>query len=227
MPITKSGGVVLFGPTGPTGPTGSAGSTGATGVAGPTGVGGNGATGPTGSTGPTGVAYPQIRTNQYYSHMWASPVSTSTTSANLMYAYPILVGETTTFTRIGTEITTGGAGGTVVRLGIYDSVDGVPTNLILDAGTIAADSVAEQEITISQQLTPGVYFLVHFSNGTPQVRVSQLSAKMAYFGSTAHNLAPTSGYTRSLTYTTLPSTFGTATDSTSTTAIIQPFLRKV
>lgn len=66
--------------------------------------------------------------------------------------FPVI--KATTIDRIGLEITTTGAGSTI-RLGIYDDIDGVPTNLILDAGSVSSATSGLKEFTISQALSKG------------------------------------------------------------------------
>ena len=63
-------------------------------------------------------------------------------------------------TRLGAEITSAGDAGSVLRIGIYaDDGTGYPGALVLDAGTIAGDSVAVQEITVAITLPPALYWV--------------------------------------------------------------------
>lgn len=77
---------------------------------------------------------------------------------------PILITETRTFDRIGVNVSTAGASADVARLGIYTSklnpAGLAPDGLLLDAGTVVVDTTGDKLITISQELTPGYYFLV-------------------------------------------------------------------
>lgn len=86
-----------------------------------------------------------------------------------MTTVPFWVSNTTSFDRIGAQVTVAGAAATVVRLGIYaDDGSGMPGSLILDAGTIAGDAVASAEVTISTTLSPGLYWLAAVpQGGTP------------------------------------------------------------
>jgi len=110
-----------------------------------------------------------VGTRYYYGWPYASTSSSAAVVADRLYARPFLVGKTTTFDRIGVEVTTGAAS-TNVRLGIYNFVNGLPTSLVLDAGTIDSASTGVKEITISQSLTAGVYAFAYVSNGTPTLR---------------------------------------------------------
>ncbi len=88
--------------------------------------------------------------------------TTSITQGNgTTRAAAIWVPEPVIIDRIGCEVTIAGEAGSKIRLGIW--ADGgqscIPATLILDAGTINGDSATVQEITISQALAPGVYWL--------------------------------------------------------------------
>lgn len=98
------------------------------------------------------------------------PGGTSTTQLSVdgqVRAAPILIVDSITVDRITCEVTTAVAA-TAVRLGIYsDSVTrpGYPGALVLDAGTVDSTSTGVKEITISQALSPGVYWLVGVAQG--------------------------------------------------------------
>lgn len=98
-------------------------------------------------------------TGYYYTSVNSGGDTTAAMTQSFEYCVRFEVGETRAFDRIGLEITTGAATA-VVRLGIrYDSGSGAPGALLLDAGTIDAASAAVGEITISQTLTPGRWWL--------------------------------------------------------------------
>jgi hypothetical protein len=85
--------------------------------------------------------------------------STSTPTNNSLRAYPWIVPNAITLTRVGIEIVTAGQSGAVVRLGIYADDGGYPAALLADFGTVAGDAVAVVEKTISQALTPGIWWV--------------------------------------------------------------------
>ena len=108
---------------------------------------------------------PGFAANRYY----ASPaintnVTTFAPAANVMYAVPFYVSKTTVFTRIGVEVTVAVAGS--ARLGIYTNLDNAPSALVLDAGEFSHAGTGNAEITISQPLSPGWYWLVLASDAT-------------------------------------------------------------
>lgn len=102
----------------------------------------------------------------------ATTVYTATTvayGANALRAMPFVVPKTITIDRIAMEITVAGSVGSLVRIGIYDSSNVLPLNLILDAGTIAGDSATFQSITINQTLAAGLYWLTWISNSAANI----------------------------------------------------------
>jgi hypothetical protein len=92
-------------------------------------------------------------------------VVSGTNRQNIAHDYlraaPFIITQKCTLDRVGIRVTGAGAGGTLVRVGIYDD-DGnfYPRNLILDAGTLDGTAVGVDLITISLTLQPGIYWLV-------------------------------------------------------------------
>jgi hypothetical protein len=93
---------------------------------------------------------------------------------------------TITVDRIAVDIQAAGWAGAVVRLGIYESDNGFPGALILDAGTVDATSTGTKTITISQTLAAGYYYLAAVGQG----QGSQLSGN-AY--SASQQIVPIDG----------------------------------
>lgn len=92
--------------------------------------------------------------------------------ADRLYYVPIGVQRSTTYVRIMIRVTVAGTGGSVIRMGIYSSIFDAdsqltPDALTLDAGTVAADSTGDKEITISQTLAAGFHFLAFSSDSSP------------------------------------------------------------
>lgn len=118
-----------------------------------------------------------------------------------------------TFDRMGAQVGTAGGTGAVVRLGIYANAGGVPTSLILDAGTAATTSTGLKEVTISQSLDPGWYWLAsvtqvvtcslfwHSAIWLPMLAVSAIPG-----GSSAGYPVTASGVTGALPGTAAPGT---------------------
>lgn len=123
---------------------------------------------------------------------------------------PFYCAATATFTRIGTEVTTGSAG-KLIRLGIYDadSANGQPKNLLLDAGTVSAGAAAVVEATISYTMVPGLYWLGFVTDAAITLRSVSSNGQIqaAWFGLTSSTAtAVNAAYFESGSGTTLPST---------------------
>lgn len=161
--------------------------------------------------------------NRYNFGLATAATSGAAVTANRLYAVPYVVGATTTFTRIGINVTSAIAGN--ARLGIYNWADGVPSTLVLDCGTVSTSSTGDKEITISQSLTAGVYALAVVFNAAPSVAVANERNLINYLvgdvSSTGNNVFQYVGHT----YGALPTPFGTATYTG--TASPSLWLRKV
>jgi hypothetical protein len=108
-----------------------------------------------------GFGWGTLASGSYYFTSSATAVNTSSTLANGTFRVaPWYVPNACTISRIGAEITSAGDAGSKLRIGIYsDTGSCAPGSLLLDAGTIAGDSATVQEITVSQALTPGIYWV--------------------------------------------------------------------
>lgn len=86
--------------------------------------------------------------------------------AGRIHYIPIYVSKTTTYIRVGCYVQTASAGSADFR--IYNWSGGLPSSLVLNPGsTVDTGTTGLKEITISQQLTPGFYFLAIRNTGTP------------------------------------------------------------
>lgn len=156
---------------------------------------------------------PPMQAGRYYSNPFILTVSSATLTANRLYATGIYIGNSTTITKIGIEQATGAAGN--ARLGIYNmGTDGLPSSLVLDAGTVTTTSTAEKEITISQVLAAGWYYLAAVFDaggaGASSRTIASLSPASWGIGSASTTGFPTiNSITGTHTYGALPSTFTT------------------
>jgi len=149
--------VTAGGAQGPEGPAGATGATGATGAAGPAGP-----TGPQGATGAMGgvISLPLYSGFYYRTPNSTLAYNTLQVSNRSLYS-PIYIPQTTTIDRIAMRTHSTFSGSSVFRLGIYNSTNGYPSTVLLDAGTVNTTAASTSyEITINQQLNQGFYWLV-------------------------------------------------------------------
>ena len=133
----------------PRGSDGAQGTTGATGATGATGVGGGG----------TIPALP-YRSGAFYRTPTTGANTLATYAVNTSYYIPFYVTVAQTFDRIAINASASFVGSGSIRLGIYNNTAGVPSTVLLDAGTVAASAASTQyTITISQALSVGYYWL--------------------------------------------------------------------
>lgn len=112
-----------------------------------------------------------INTSQdfYYTGIPASFTGTKSLLAGFLYL-KLGMFAAATYTRIGINMTSGGGAGTVARLGIYEvNSSGSPGLEVLDAGTVDTSTTGLKEITISETLTAGRYFLACWVEATTSV----------------------------------------------------------
>ena len=101
-----------------------------------------------------------------------SSTATLVLGTSIVYYSAFIVGQSTTFTKIGINVLTAETG-KIARLGIYNWSGGKTTTRVLDAGTVSLGTVALVEITISQTLAAGVYALAIIADSsTAAIRAS-------------------------------------------------------
>jgi hypothetical protein len=153
--------------------------------------------------------YPSGRRNM--GHCTQNTGTTISVVANRHYAHPFIVGKQTTWDTIGVEVTTAGAGGSLARLGIYEAQsDGTPGALVLDAGTVLVDATGDREISITQELSAGFYFLTFVSDGTPVIRAAILGETGAGWLGSASVSSSSATIFRAHTFGALPDPYGAA-----------------
>lgn len=134
-------------------------------------------------------------------------------AANYLHGIPFVVTKTCTADRIAMEITVAGTAGSKVRLGIYlDNGSNSPGNLLVDAGTINADSATVQSITINQVLNPGLYWLAWVMNAasSPTFRAIPAAGQSCILGQKSTlGAMPNTLLAVAFTYAALPTPFTT------------------
>lgn len=158
----------------------------------------------------------------------AFSASTVALAANTLYAFPLLMNGTGTWTTLATNIT---ATGTALnlRLGIFKSgTDSLPSTLLIEAGAASAGTLGTKQIAFTQVLTPGLYYGVIVADGT--VTVNAIGGGLAGSGNryleaigvTAFNTAVDAQLSRAFTYGALSgaSPFGAVTRAAANIPII-------
>jgi lysophospholipase L1-like esterase len=109
-----------------------------------------------------GTLTPALPSATYFYPVSAGARGTSAMLGNSnMRAAPWQTERSVSLARIGVDISGAGQSGAVVRLGVYaDNGQGYPGALLVDAGTVAADTTGVKEATIALALPPGLYWLV-------------------------------------------------------------------
>ena len=142
--------------------------------------------------------------------IWSSgSYSTLVTRAmvvNTLYAMQFFVGRTMTFDRIACQVVTADAGKSI-RLGIYNNgINLYPGTLVLDAGTVSTTATGVKLITISQQLTRGLYWVAAVSDGAPSMKATLVTAPVT--GIDATDFSNLGGsYKVAFSYAALPDPF--------------------
>lgn len=101
-------------------------------------------------------------TGFYYSSLFPVAQNVFNPVYQRQYFMPVIIpnANTMTATRIGVATDAGNLNAGTHRLGIYQDSNGTPGTVLLDAGTIAVVAgAASYEITISQTLSAGIYWL--------------------------------------------------------------------
>jgi hypothetical protein len=149
----------------------------------------------------------------------SSKQSTGAGANEEMILTPVYFHRSVTIDRLGCEVTTAGNAGSVGRLGVYaDNGNLYPGTLLLDAGTVAADSTGIKEVTVSLVIPVGVVWVglavQAATSSVPTWRIVSGSPPLGDDVNTAVN-ATDNGYGQSSVSGALPSTFTTTMTRTS------------
>lgn len=122
------------------------------------------------STATVATGHKKVMATGRYLFIEGASNATSATAAvtnGRMLVGAVLVVQSCTIDRISFEVvTTPGGAGSVTRAGIYNSdANGLPSSLLLDAGTADTTTTGIKEITVSQALTPGLYWVTAVNQG--------------------------------------------------------------
>lgn len=153
---------------------------------------------------PSALPHPGIRTgtNYYISPTQTSSATTATPASDRAYYVPFIL-PGMAIDRVGLE-TTVGAGN--ARVGFYTNLNGLPDQLILDAGILDISGVAINEITLSPTLylpNAWVWGCIVYS-GTPTVRAGGAITSAYIIGVPTPSSANTRSLVANLNYGPLP-----------------------
>jgi len=176
------------------------------------------------------LVHPKHISGRYYqTSLGVGALTTTALAANTLYATPIFIPALNTYTGIALEITVASAGN--FRFGIYNDGGGVPTSLVVDAGTLAHTLTGSKESAISQALPPGWYWLALVASTTPTVRTVAVAPSLPWLGYTSGTDPASGGTSRNyvgwsvaFTYAALPNPF-TAGGALMTTAVARLMLK--
>lgn len=136
---------------------------------------------------------------------------------NTLYCTPFYVNKDTTFATIGVVST--GVALSSARLGIYSDTNGVPSALVLDAGSVGTTGGAFASISISQALTVGWYWLacaVQGANGNIQC----ITAGFQVPTTAPFSAGTLAGYTQTGISGALPSPWGATLNAVGTSTLV-------
>ena len=132
--------------------------------------------------------------------------------ANSVRYSPVIIERDITITQLGISVVTIAGVGNTARVGIYSNnpATNQPSSRLVDSGTIALDGATGQRIvtSLSVTLTKGLYWFAYFSNAATGTVASIANLNLPdVIGTTGTlNNGLITGYSQSLTYTTLPAT---------------------
>ncbi len=146
-------------------------------------------------------------------HIQTNTYTTGVPVVNTLYAFPFTSGRGGTLDRIQFNVTTGGAAGSVARVGIYTSTSDTnlyPNALVVDGGQFDTTSTGVKTATISAALTENKLYWLVFLSGTaaPTVRAGQPSSMPNVLGiDSAMGTGSGIGLNVARAYGALPGTF--------------------
>ncbi len=161
----------------------------------------------------------KLAASRYYRPMLFSLSGSPQPANGTMYGFAFDLAGNQKIDRIGTEVTTAGGTGSVVRLGLYDSDgNGLPGNLISDAGTVASATTGGKEATVAITIKKGGrYWAVVVPQGAPSPNPIFRGLQGQFqVGATSYPIGASTlgGYTLTGVTGALPSTWSSVTATT-------------
>jgi len=149
-------------------------------------------------------AFARIAGQYYGAYGGSASVATDAFIADRIYAIPFIVMIAEAFDRISVNVSTAGSAGSKARLGIYYNDVAKPGARLLDAGEIDVDSTGVKEITITQTLQPGLYWLVLIAQANISVYCPLVMAQLIGTGSVSVAASGNGAYITTQAYGALP-----------------------
>lgn len=111
------------------------------------------------------ITFPLWVAGRYYGQTTELTLTTATYH-EMMFAVPVFFpgANGVAIDELGLEFTGGGTAGGLARVGIYEDLEGVPCDLLLDAGTIPVDAVGWQHIDVTVRLRGWNWLAIAFAD---------------------------------------------------------------
>jgi hypothetical protein len=129
--------------------------------------------------------HPGFKSGRYYLHTpFVSTISNTTAGLGtdfLIYT-PLFLPKRVALDRLGIRVS-GARAGSFSRIGIYsNSSEGLPSNLLVDAGELDTSAIGFKESSINLSLNAGWYWLAGISNSLPpNIQISNTFFGSLYF----------------------------------------------
>lgn len=143
----------------------------------------------------------------------ALAIGSSLNVSNSIRYSPFIVERDITITQLGISVVAAATAGSTARVGIYtnNASTNQPLTRLVDSGTIALDGATGQRIVtgLSVTLTKGLYWFAYFSNANSAgtiASIANLNLPDVIGTTSTLNNGLITGYSQSLTYTSLPAT---------------------
>jgi len=113
----------------------------------------------------SGAVWPGGKSGEYIVFGGPQSTITSPTEGRLMLT-PYWAPKSFSISRIALQVATAGSTGSVTRIGAYSDDDGIPGTLLFDAGTVDSTTTGAKEITTTQTLPAGRFWLAAVVQGS-------------------------------------------------------------
>lgn len=134
----------------------------------------------------------------------ATPITNVAVTVDTIYAFPIFAPRRKVVLRLIAQVGTAGAGGSLLRMGLYEDDNGQPGRLMVDGGTVAVDSTGQKVLAVSKVLGRAWYWLVLVSSGAPLLTGYSVSSYCGIGYMDDGSYTRISHLTRAFTFAALP-----------------------